>query len=363
MARKKKKLGLPIMAGTLAILAIGYVGLTEYQAQKEEKESIQASLEEEANKTYLNKMEDIVSIHYKNETDELAFTKTDEKWVVTDLTDFPLDQSYVEEMETLLQSLTATRTFNSPDALEAYGLDEPVLNVEATDAEGNEFSICFGNTYDSEYYVYINGDESVVYTIEDSLLTATSYGLYDMVVLEEVPILTEANIKTIKFDVSGESYLIEKETTIVEVEPETESNEESEDATSEETTEAETTEAQTEEITTWYVSKNDEERQELSDEAQEEIIYMLSHMEVNRCVNYKANETELADYGFGEDTTTITVTYGLEEESETIVFHIGNLDVENAVYYMTMDDSTAIHTVDEELLEALMDGNMEILQQ
>lgn len=364
MTRKKKKIGLPIMAGTLAVLAIGYICLTNYQANKEEEESIQASLEEEANTVYLNKMEDIVSIRYISGTTELAFEKKDEEWVVKDLTDFPLEQSYLEKIETVLQSLTATRKFESPDAIEGYGLDEPVLTVEATDAQGKEFSICFGSSYNSEYYVAINNDESVIYTTDDSLLTATEYELYDMIVLEEIPTLTEINIETVELKISDDIYLVKREKKVMEGETESKTESETEENVSEAEEETELgseTEVTTEEVTTWYVSKNGGECKEMSNEEKDELIYMIANMEIVNCVNYKANETELEHYGLGKNSITMTITYELEEETKTIVFHIGNLDAENAVYYVTMGDSAAINQVEEDILAGLVDGTMEIL--
>ncbi len=368
MTKKTKKRGLPILACILLVLAGSYVGLTKYLQVQEEEREAQESREEESSRRYVSQMEDITSIRYENGEIVMEFSKEEEQWVVTELPDFPLTQSYPEAIAAQLSSLEATRTFESPDALSDYGLENPSVLVTAEDGEGNRVTICVGNAYDSEYYAYVESDPSTVYTIGSDLVEDTAYELYDMIELEEYPSLSEEEIVSVELTLPQGTFLIEKE--IREVEPsedestaqaEEESTAQAEEestAQAEEESTAQTEEPETETI--WYVSANGQSRQEMQTEAIEELLSILTAISIEDCVTYKADETQMEAYGLGGDAVILTVTYETGEESEAeestavSVLSIGLLDEENEAYYVRLDDSTAVNRVAQSSLSGLM---------
>lgn len=348
MTRKGNKMGLPVLAGILVVLAGSYVGLTKYKEMQEEKKAVQESLEEENSKLYLNQMENITSMSYINGEISMNFSKEEDQWTVTELPDFPLTQSYPEAIADILESLEATRKFDSPDALEDYGLDHPSVTVKAADDAGNTIAIYVGNTYNSEYYAYINEDTSTIYTISSALVENTTHELYDMIELEKYPSLSEDTVASVELTLLQGTFLLEKETI------EAESTEE-ESAESVENTEGET-EAELETI--WYVSCNGGERQKIQENsAIEELMSILTSISIKDCVNYKADATQMADYGLGEDASVLKVTYMDGEDTAVSTLYIGTLDAENGVYYVRMNDSLAVNRVAEDSLSGLMNLN------
>lgn len=364
MTRKGKKMGLPVLAGILVVLAGSYVGLTKYKETQEEKKAAQESLEEENSKIYLNQMENITSMSCVNGEVSMEFSKKDDQWIVTELPDFPLKQSYPETIAGILESLEATRKFDSPDALADYGLDHPSVIVKAADDAGNTVTIYVGNTYDSEYYAYINEDASTVYTIGSALVENTNHELYDMIELEQYPSLSEDVVASVELTLPEGTFLLEKETIEAESTEKDDSVQETsgEDSSAQESSEesaasGESTEEETEAEpeTVWYVSCNGGERQKIQkNDAIEELMSILTSISIKDCVNYKADTTQMADYGLGEDASILKVTYMDGEDTIVSTLYIGTLDAENGTYYVRMNDSQAVNRVAEDSLNGLM---------
>ena len=110
-------------------------------------------------------------------------------WTYADDTAFPLDQTVPEDMTAALSSASASRQIDTPESMEDYGLDEPVLTITALDEDGTEYTYAFGdvNELTGEYYLLCNGDENTVYLVGSELHDAFNLDLYDMVEMEDLP--------------------------------------------------------------------------------------------------------------------------------------------------------------------------------
>ena len=176
MNRGKK---LIILCCALVVLGAGYVvARTVYAEPTEEEEGVALAAPEEASR-----------LEWTYEGATLALVKEDDSWSYADDDVFPLDQSVPENMTSVLSGLTASRVLDEPGELADYGLDEPALTVTATDADGTAYTFAVGdqNEVSQEYYLLYNGDESKVYMVDSSLGDAFSLGLYDMVQMESLP--------------------------------------------------------------------------------------------------------------------------------------------------------------------------------
>lgn len=94
---------------------------------------------------------------------EIQLVKEDGTWYDKDDKDFPLAQSYPEQMEKTLGKLEAERKLENGDSLEAYGLKEPEYTVVLTDQDGNETTLYFGNVTGDSYYLTLNEKKRDLY--------------------------------------------------------------------------------------------------------------------------------------------------------------------------------------------------------
>ena len=78
---------------------------------------------------------------------------------------------------------TATRRMDEIDALADYGLEEPSYVISLQPADGKdkkELTLLIGNSTGDEYYLQIEGQEDVVYTVASSAVGNLDHSLADM---------------------------------------------------------------------------------------------------------------------------------------------------------------------------------------
>lgn len=123
--KKKKKLTLFLLLLLLILLVILGLMKKHNQDQEEKQEA-----EEEAAKVFVTDIEEVSAVSYHTESEEFVFQKEDDKWVYQQDSDFPLAQSYPEQIISTFGKLEALRELKDGDDLEAYGLTSPVYTVE-----------------------------------------------------------------------------------------------------------------------------------------------------------------------------------------------------------------------------------------
>ncbi len=359
MNKKTKNL---IILVSLLVVAIGsYVGITIFNENQEEKEASIQSMEEEANRIVITDMDNVVEVSYNNGTDELSFIKNDDTWYYKEDENFPLEQSYVTELANAAGQLNGIRKLENGDALSDYGLDTPSAIIILKDENGNETTLNIGNSVNEDYYLYVTGDESIVYTVSSTLLSKIDYSLYDLVQLEEIPTISASTVESISIVEDSKDIELKK---TIEVVPVATSEEESLEDTQttdgstedvETNTEETSTEAETTEQTVWTKIENGVSEDVTDSTFISNITSNLSSLAFDSCINYKGTIEQLEAFGLNSLSKEIRITYMNEEVEESLVLHIGNVDDSGEYYYATMNDSTAINFIDKDIIDVFFD--------
>ena len=225
-------------------------------------------------------------------------------------------------MVDLLTSLKPQQTITEGDTLEAYGLDDPFATLTATTPEGETLTLDFGNatTDGTSYYMLMNGQESPVYIVADTLYNYMCTAIYDMCALPELPLLTEERILSVT--VSGaETWTL------------TPDEGEDEDGN---------------EIVTWQYGGED------VTDAAADLIDELKALTVTKCVDYKPTDQAVTICGFDEPVK-VTLVYLTDSGTEqTLTLQIGTENLDGDGYYVRVDDDTTIYQMDLDSVDALV---------
>ena len=181
MNRSQKKT-LFLLVGIIVVLAVILAVVTAVRRSNEERAAEEEAAQDAA--SVITETEASYSaLSYDNGTATLSFQLDESgKWVWADDPEFPLDDSTIQSILTLLTNLKPQQTITDGDTLEAYGLDQPVATLTATKPDGGTLTIALGNTTTdgNSYYMLMNGQESPVYIISNSLYTEMTKTIYDM---------------------------------------------------------------------------------------------------------------------------------------------------------------------------------------
>lgn len=352
---KKKTVKMVLAVAALAVLCGTYVGVSTYVSKQEEAEN---SKEEETQVSVTEASADeIESVQFLIDKQEITFQKKEDQWVKSDDKAFPVSQDTLNNAIGMLGDLKAERVLEDVSDLSEYGLDSPVNTIVFKTKEGEETSIKIGaeNESVSQYYVKKNEDDKEVYLVASASITPFMNNLYDYAEAGTFPEISSENVKEIQ--VEGEtSYSLSAD-----------------------------------ENGFWYIS--DGENQEKADSAKAtSTASAFSTLEYASFVNYNASEEEIESYGLNEPYANITVDYeeevpeketdnlkteeteseeaenteekqgetGAEEEAEpemvdkSLVIHVGD-EAEEGGRYVSIDDSKEVYTMSEETLSAFLD--------
>ncbi len=178
-----KKKGLPLLIGivVLVFLTVAYVILVKHNTETVEE------VEDTTVKMFDLENEDVAALQFTLDGKEETFTLESDTWSLASDAAFEVDSS---KMSTLLDTVTgmaASRKLENVTDLSEYGLDEPVQTLVLTMADGTVYTICWGGTNDvtGDDYVYIKEKESIVYTVDYSVLEAVGESIEDYRTEEE----------------------------------------------------------------------------------------------------------------------------------------------------------------------------------
>jgi len=139
------------------------------------------------------------ALRYDNGSATLSFALNEKgEWTWSDGPDFPLNGGTVESIVETLSNLKFQQVLPATESKEEYGLDEPSATLTVSGEEGEQ-SLIFGKTTTDgdSYYMMMNGDESTVYIVADTLVKLMEMPIYDMCVLPELPKLSEKNLRAV----------------------------------------------------------------------------------------------------------------------------------------------------------------------
>ncbi len=299
---RKKNKGVSILLILLALLIAVYFGLRTWSTRQEEKEE----KEQEAATVYVTdtSADDIVSLKFNVGNGELEFGKEDDQWYYTSDTDFPLQQSYPEDIAETVGCITADRELTDGDSIDAYGLDDPTYTIEYTDADGNVTELLFGNTTGDDYYVMKSGSDTV-YTVNSSVIDPLDYTLDDMARLDDYPSIGSGNLVKEVITQDGE--------------------------------------------TTTYDSEDDDQAEDIA-----AVAGGLGAVTLSEAADYSVEDEDLDMYGLDEDSRiTVEATYTQDDEEQVLTLYIGDEDGDGNRYVM-MNDSRIVYLISDEICDNIL---------
>ena len=300
--KQGKNKGIFILAAVLVILLAVYFGLRAWN-QNEEKQQEEAEKEAQIHVTD-TESRDITAMSFDVGNGEMAFARTEGIWYYTPDEDFPLAQSYPEDMAAALGDITADRKLEDGDSLADYGLEEPVYTLSFTDADGDTTDLYFGNMTGENYYVTV-GDAGTVYTVASTVIDPFNHILSDMAQLDEYPGIGSGNLVKETIKQNGE--------------------------------------------TTVYDSANEEQEEDIT-----AVAGGLGAVELSEAADYSVEEEDLAGFGLDEASRiTVEVVYTEDDEEKTLILYIGGEDGDGNRYVM-IDDSRIVYLISDEICDNIL---------
>lgn len=299
---RKKNKGVLILLVILILLVAVYFTLRTWNTKQTEKEEEK----QEAATVHVTdtSADDIVSMKFNVGNGDLEFSKEDDQWYYTPDKDFPLKQSYPEDMAETVGSITADRELTDGDSIDAYGLDDPVYTIEYTDADGNTTEILFGNMTGDDYYVMLNGSDTV-YTVSSSVLDPLNYALDDMAQLDDYPSIGSGNLVKEVITQNGE--------------------------------------------TTTYDSEDEDQAEDIAS-----VAGGLGAVTLSEAADYSVEDEDLDMYGLDEDSRiTVEATYTQDDEEKLLTLYIGNEDG-NGNRYVMLNDSRIVYLISDEVCDNIL---------
>ena len=299
---RKKNKGVLILLVILILLVAVYFILRTWNTKQTEKEEEK----QEAATVHVTdtSADDIVSMKFNVGNGDLEFSKEDDQWYYTPDKDFPLKQSYPEDMAETVGSITADRELTDGDSIDAYGLDDPVYTIEYTDADGNTTEILFGNMTGDDYYVMLNGSDAV-YTVSSSVIDPLNYALDDMAQLDDYPSIGSGNLVKEVITQNGE--------------------------------------------TTTYDSEDEDQAEDIAS-----VAGGLGAVTLSEAADYSVEDGDLDMYGLDEDSRiTVEATYTQDDEEKLLTLYIGNEDG-NGNRYVMLNDSRIVYLISDEVCDNIL---------
>lgn len=310
-----------VLSTILSILVVAVLVVGGYRYRQHRQ--AQAETLAEGVNTVVSTQYTYTAITYSNKTAKLSFAVDEETdcWYWADDPDFPLDDTVITEICTMLTALKPQQTLTAEEPLENYSLDVPFASLSASSGSGEALTIAFGKTTTdgTSYYTLINGDETTLYIIDGAIYEKMEVPIYDMMVLPVLPALTAENLQSIT--ISGEMI-----TDLSAQRPES--------------GEAATWRSNGANVTDIPVTSS--------------ILEELETLTLVKCVDYKPTDEAVSLCGF-DTPVTVEVTYLTEGGSELSAdFSLGSKTLDESGYYFRMDGDTSIYQVAADSMDTLL---------
>ncbi len=292
------------------------------------------------------------ALRYYNGSATLSFVLDEQgTWIWADGPDFPLKADTVTSILETLASLKFQQVLPARESKEEYGLDNPSATLTATAGTGEQ-SLSFGKTTTDgdSYYMMMNGDESTVYIVADTLVNLLQTPIYDMCALPELPDLSEGALRAIM--IQGPA-------------PVPESSEEGEDGQGEGGGEGgEPAEEPERPAVTLNARRSNGEDQpalwfEGSDNVTaspllQDLLYDLRTMSMAKCVDYFPSEEAAEICGFASADAILKVEYAANGMDQTFTLTVGARMPDESGRYVRLEEDGAIYALSADSIDAVM---------
>lgn len=307
--------------------------------------------------------DDITQIVFSSKEDEentdsiqdIELIKEESEWIYGADNEFPLDESKIENMVSVLSNLTSSDEIDSESVnLEDYGVDveksydDIVLTVSFKAGE-NLYTYYVGN-YNSitDGYYMVTETMDSIYMVETDIVDAFNYDLYDLLLPDEMPEINSDYLTGMAAATAEKSYIFEYEiTTEAETEADTVEDTEAESDT------GSLDDEELESYITWYRTVTDietnvqGEKEAVDSSSFSQAVSDIIGIAVNEAVDYKPSDDALTEYGLIIPEYTIILTYLESEEAQeetTLTLYLGSETDEGT--YMRIGDSDIILLID-----------------
>lgn len=341
MAKKKKQsFTIMILCVVLLILCGGYFLADKYQKTKNTDDNVEDEMV-----LYSIDKEKLVKFHYKNTKADLTFIKEGETWKVEGDKAFPIEQSIIESMIDNSVSVSAKRIVTKDCAdLSKYELDEPALQIELTDEEGNYQKIAYGmeSAVAEGCYAYAN-DTKKIYIVSSEIATEFEYSKNELMVLPKLDNISAEYITSYSVEAkegAGFKAVYDKKN------------------------------AKYKDIYGWDITKPYSQTVAGDLDGLQTAFSGATAIEFAEGISYEASKKELKQYGLLYPSYTLSLEYytiasendtkensDTEEEKEyhKLKLLIGEMDDLEENYYVTLEGDSGIYLLSVETVESLVE--------
>ena len=311
-------------------------------------EKIETDTAEESDELYILDYDALSELQWCHAGETVSLSLDEEGWHYEEDSLLPLNTVQAERLASAVSEIVAVKTIDTPEDLSIYGLDDPVCTITVT--AGEETTFCLGDVKSKDGYCYLSVGDGKVYMVDSALADSFSCGLYDLVLKESIPIMTNVSSMRVKSEV--QSYEIDHiENSGI---------------------------AYTDQYE-WFL-KDGNSYLVLDNSLAVSFIDKVRILGWQSCADYKATENTLSSYGFDSPSVTVEIDYSLEtteatdilasdgypiyetlEHGETFILEIGNY-TGSGECYARLADSSLIYTIDASLCDALLYMNYADLQ-
>lgn len=199
----KKIRNLIVVFLLLAILVAGYFAISFFLKSEDGGENTPSIKASEIDTALIK------GFSYSYAGKAMSFYIENAEWKDESNPSTPLKQSPISTMCGNLGNVIATRKVPSDkDSLSEYGLDDPTMTINITLTDGGKRVYKIGglNEVVNGYY-FMTSESEDVYLITDSLLLSFTKTLDDLIMLEQLPVITADVVSSVSMKEDGVSQL------------------------------------------------------------------------------------------------------------------------------------------------------------
>lgn len=298
-----------------------------------------------------------------------TFLKSGESWILSGDETFPLNQTYPQALVAAVDDLYAIQTIEDfqtdgnggeTESLASYGLDSPSITVFIQWDDGSQRTLSLGdyNALAQGYYLMIDDDPSI-YVVDSSLNSACSYGLLDLIQMEDIPFLSTATSLTVTRSDGTLQLTRSVAEENVDENGDSEDGSSNDDSSSDDSTEAAITyswtgnfisDSNANAMAAHSDSGSDTDRDSVSLDTSlvDQLIENITYLNWQECAAYRPDDWSF--YGLSKPSAVIRASNG--EQGLTLL--IGNACSDGMGYYATLENSQIIYTIDNATAEAFL---------